>query len=95
MEQVAKQFESSNADLQTMLSTLLNELSALRTAWQGQGANQFDVVKRHYEDDQRALSKVLGETAQAIRTSGKQYTVTDTSAADRIGATHRGQNLPL
>jgi WXG100 family type VII secretion target len=95
MERTAQQFESSNADLQQMLSNLLNELEALRSGWKGRGFEQFETVKVRYRDDQQALQKTLGETANAIRTAGRQYTSTDTSAADRIGGAHRGQNLPL
>lgn len=96
MESTAQKFESSNAALQQMLSTLLNELSGLQSAWQGRGAVAFDQVKLKYQEDQQTLQKALTETAEAIRTAGRQYTSTDSSAADRIGATHRGgQNLPL
>jgi ESAT-6 family protein len=95
MEGAAKQFEQGNAQLQQMLSALLNELSGLRGAWAGSGAAAFEQVKLRYEDDQKKLQQALTETAHAIRTAGRQYTSTDSSAADRIGATHSGHNLPL
>jgi hypothetical protein len=37
----------------------------------------------------------LGETAVAIRTAGRSYTTSDTEAADRVAASHRGVTLPL
>src|SRR6266540_2394245 len=92
METAARRFEDGNAQLQQMLSSLLSELSALQGAWAGQGAAAFEQVKQRYQEDQQELT----ETANAIRTAGRGYTSTDTSAADRIGATHSGgHNLPL
>jgi WXG100 family type VII secretion target len=96
METAAKRFEDGNAQLQQMLSSLLSELSALQGAWAGQGAAAFEQVKQRYQEDQQKLQQALTETANAIRTAGRGYTSTDTSAADRIGATHSGgHNLPL
>ena len=71
---------------------VLGALPTSRTAIRG----AFEQVKIAWSEDQTALQQALAETAQAIRTSGQQYTVTDTSAADRLGG-HRGggRQLPL
>jgi WXG100 family type VII secretion target len=96
MEATAGKFESSNAQLQQMLSTLLSELDGLRSSWQGSGAAAFEQVKLRYQDDQKALQNALTETAGAIRTAGRHYAATDSAAADRIGGSHRGgHDLPL
>ena len=95
MQSTAGKFEQGNQQLQQMLSSLLNELSALQGAWVGAGAAAFEQVKQRYQEDQRQLQQALTETANAIRTAGKVYTSTDSAAADRIGATHGGHNLPL
>jgi WXG100 family type VII secretion target len=91
MRQTADKFDQVNQSMQVMLKNLLGELEGLRTQWQGAGGRSFEQVKIAWSEDQ-----VLAETAQAIRTSGHQYTVTDTSAADRLGG-HRGggRQLPL
>jgi len=96
MRQTADKFDQVNQSLQTMLKSLLGELEGLRTQWQGAGGRSFDQVKIAWSEDQTALHQVLGETAQAIRTSGQQYTVSDTAAADRLNP-HRGggRQLPL
>ena len=96
MRQTADKFDQANQSMQVMLRNLLGELEGLRTQWQGAGGHSFEQVKIAWSEDQSALQQALAETAQAIRTSGQQYTVTDTSAADRLGG-HRGggRQLPL
>jgi WXG100 family type VII secretion target len=96
MRQTADKFDQVNQSMQAMLKNLLGELEGLRTQWQGAGGHSFEQVKVAWAADQDTLQKSLAETAQAIRTSGQQYTVTDTSAADRLGG-HRGggRQLPL
>jgi WXG100 family type VII secretion target len=96
MEKAASQFEDGNAQMQQMLTSLLAELSALQQAWRGSGGTAFEQVKQRWEEDQRKLQQALTETANAIRTAGRVYTSTDSSAADRVGATHSGgHQLPL
>jgi len=96
MESTARKFEQANQELEAMLGRLLNELEILRSAWQGHGGRSFEEVKQAWAADQRTLHRALGETAAAIRTAGRGYTTSDTDAADRVSATHRGGlSLPL
>ena len=96
MESTARTFEQANHELEAMLGRLLNELEILRSAWQGHGGRSFEEVKQAWATDQRTLHKALAETAVAIRTAGRGYTTSDTEAADRITAVHRGGlSLPL
>jgi WXG100 family type VII secretion target len=84
MEQTAAKFDQVNESLQSTLKRLLGELEVLRTQWQGAGGASFEQVKLAWAADQEALQRALGETATAIRTSGRQYQATDTVAADRL-----------
>jgi len=95
MQQTADRFEQVNQSLQAMLRSLLGELEVLRTQWQGAGGASFEQVKLAWSEDQQALHQALAETATAIRTSGRQYEVTDTTAADRLGSHRGGLQLPL
>ncbi len=96
MEQTAKRFEDANSELDALLGRLMNELETVRSGWQGRASRSFDEVKEAWAADQRSLHRSLGETAAAIRTAGHFYTESDTDAADRISATHRGGiSLPL
>ena len=95
METTAAKFEGVNDSLQSMLNTLMSELSVLQTAWQGAGGRSFEQVKQAWERDQKAIQQALLETATAIRTSGQQYTTSDEEAAGRVSASNRGINLPL
>jgi ESAT-6 family protein len=95
MQQTARKFEQVNADLQTMLSQLMNELSHLSGAWKGRGAQAFEQVKLQYQNDLKALNQALAETAQSIAASGVGYDTTDDSAASKVSNSGGSFNLPL
>jgi WXG100 family type VII secretion target len=95
MEATAARFDQVNSSLQATLKRLLSELEVLRTQWRGAGGSSFEQVKVAWSEDQHALQRALGETATAIRTSGRQYTTSDSAAADRFGGSLGGMQLPL
>lgn len=96
MQQTATKFEQADQELQSMLSSLMGELEALQTAWQGAGGRSFAQVKEQWGQDQRAIQQALQETASAIRTAGQQYSASDSAAADRVARANRGGiSLPL
>ncbi|GAA5177554.1 hypothetical protein GCM10023322_02500 [Rugosimonospora acidiphila] len=95
MEATAAKFDQVNQSLQGTLRRLLGELEVLRSQWQGAGGASFEQVKLAWAEDQAALQQALGETATAIRTSGRQYTTSDGAAADRLRGSTGGVRLPL
>lgn len=95
LEKSASVFEASNNALQSTLTGLLGELSGLQTAWRGAGGMAFGEVKRQYEADQKVINDELLKTAEAVRTSGKSYTTSDTEAASRVAKSNSGLQLPL
>ena len=95
MAKTAGKFESVNGSLQSMLNTLMSELSVLQTAWVGQGAHAFERVRAQYQQDLSKLNKALLETAEAIRKSGISYDASDTGAADRVSKSGGSYTLPL
>lgn len=96
MEQTAKNFEQVDNTLRDMLKSLLNRLEPLQEQFKGAGGRSFTEVKLAWSRDQAALHDALVQTAQAIRTSGQDYTVSDTDAARRFGGTSQSSTtLPL
>jgi WXG100 family type VII secretion target len=95
MAKTAGKFESVNGSLQSMLNTLMSELSVLQTAWVGQGARAFEQVRAQYEQDLSKLNKALLETAAAIRSSGLNYDSSDSGAAERLTKSGGSYTLPL
>jgi len=95
MASTAGKFEQANNSLQSMLKTLMSELSALSGAWKGLGAVEFEKVKQQYQLDLHALNKALSDTAEAIRTSGANYDTSDADAAARVTKSGGGHTLPL
>ncbi|WP_412540892.1 WXG100 family type VII secretion target [Longispora sp. K20-0274] len=89
MEHAAREFESVNAELQGMLSRLLDGLEPLRQKWQGAGVHSFEQVKRAFHDDRAAIDAALRETAAALRTAGH------TGAAADLGQASPAERLPL
>jgi WXG100 family type VII secretion target len=95
MAQTAAKFDQVNEQLQSMLSTLMSELSTLSGSWKGLGAAAFEQVKQQYEADLKSLNQALGDTADSIRQSGAGYDSTDTEAASRVANTGGQFSLPL
>jgi WXG100 family type VII secretion target len=95
MASTAAKFDQVNGALQSMLSTLMSELSVLGGSWKGLGASAFEQVKSQYAADLRSLNNALAETAEAIRVSGAGYQATDSDAASRVARTGGTFTLPL
>lgn len=96
MAATAQKFDSSNDELQTMLSRLLSELEVLQTSWVGRAGTSFEQVKIAWAEDQKTLHNALAETATAIRTAGQEYTRADEEQAGRVSARNTGGiNLAL
>ena len=96
MEQVAGRFEQTNSALQSMLSSLMNQLEPLQSRFVGAGGSSFTQVKLAWHEDMEKINRALSETATAIRSSGQNYSTTDDATQQRVAATNRGGvNLPL
>ena len=95
MANTAAKFDDVNNSLQTMLSTLMNELSVLSSAWKGLGATAFEQVRVQYANDLKVLNQALAETAEAIQKSGTSYDATDSSAASKVTQSGGNFQLPL
>jgi WXG100 family type VII secretion target len=95
MASTAAKFNQVNDSLQSMLSTLMSELSTLSTTWKGLGATAFEQVKQQYAADLKSLNQALSETAHSIRQSGAGYDATDSEAANRVASTGGNFQLPL
>jgi len=95
MAKTAGKFESVNSTLQSMLNTLMSELSVLQTAWVGQGARAFEQVRAQCEQALNSLNKALMETAAAIGSSGVSSDASDSGAAERLSKAGGSYTLPL
>ena len=95
MASTAAKFDQVNDSLQSMLSTLMSELSVLSSTWKGLGATAFEQVKQQYAADLKSLNQALSETASSIRQSGVGYDASDSEAAHRVSNTGGNFNLPL
>jgi WXG100 family type VII secretion target len=95
MAQTAAKFHQVNDSLNSMLSTLMSELSTLNGTWKGLGAAAFEQVRQQYEADLKKLNHALVETADAIRVSGHSYTTSDDEAASRVNNSSGHFTLPL
>src|SRR3954452_9305094 len=95
MASTAAKFDQANNALQSMLKTLMSELSTLSGSWKGLGAMEFEKVKQQYAVDLQTLNKALSDTAEAIRTSGAGYDASDADAAARVTKSGGSHTLPL
>ena len=81
-------------DLRRTLNNLMAELDEMRTAWQGAGGRSFEQVRQEWARDQATLNEALGATADALRGASRNYTASDSNAADRVARSAR-ITLPL
>lgn len=95
MERTAAKFEQVNQALETMLKQLMRDLDALKPQWQGAGGRTFDETRLAWGHDQERMHRALAETATAIRTAGRDYTASDTAAAQRATTVRGSLSLPL
>jgi WXG100 family type VII secretion target len=95
MASTANKFDEVNGQLQSMLTTLMNELSTLESTWKGLGAQAFAQVKHQYAADLKKLNHALSETAASIRASGHHYDSTDAEAASKVANSGGSFSLPL
>ena len=91
----ANKFDTVNQSLTSMLSKLMGRLDGLQGAWKGMAATEFERVREQYQKDLTDLNRALAETATAIRTSGREYTATDTESASRVTRSGGSYTLPL
>ena len=96
MASAAVNFDAVNSSLTSMLNKLMSDLSMLNSAWKGMAAGEFEKVKSQYAKDLSDLNRALGETAEAVRTSGVSYDASDSAAASRVTKSGGGgYTLPL
>jgi WXG100 family type VII secretion target len=95
MASTAAKFDQANESLQSMLKTLMSELSVLSSAWKGRGAMEFEKVKQQYAHDLNTLNRALSDTAAAVRSSGSSYDLSDADAAARVTKSGGSHQLPL
>lgn len=95
MAATATKFENTNSSLQSMLTSLMNELAVMQGSWEGAGARSFEQVRQEWARNQQQLSRALAETAEAIRTSGTSYAASDSETASRVARAGGQIDLPL
>jgi WXG100 family type VII secretion target len=95
MAQTAQKFEAVDAELQSTLTTLKNQVAALQAAWVGHGAMSFQQTMEQWSRDQNQINQLLRETAQLIRTAGTSYATSDSDTASRFNNQGGSVRLPL
>src|SRR5687767_10968666 len=59
------------------LTGLMDRLAPLYTSWQGAGGTTFQTVRASVEEEMGRLNVALRSIAEAVRTAGTDYSVTD------------------
>jgi WXG100 family type VII secretion target len=95
MAQTAKNFDDTNQQMMSDLTTLKGKVASLQGAWIGRGAISFNTTMESWARSQENIQRLLGETAGLIRSAGTHYAATDDNAATRLGNQGGGEQLPL
>lgn len=77
MAQTAQQVNDVADQLTTMLNTLMGNLTPLYDAWKGAGGSSFQEVRQRFDSDMARLNASLRSIAEAVGSSGRDYTVSD------------------
>jgi WXG100 family type VII secretion target len=77
MAVTATSVEGVADSLTTELTGLMDKLSIMSTAWQGAGGTAFQNTRVQVEEKMAQLNVALRSIAEAVRTSGTNYVVTD------------------
>jgi WXG100 family type VII secretion target len=79
-------FNAVHGELSRQLTQLMTEVESVRSAWQGRGGTSFQLVTQEWKHDQDRMLRALSETAELLRTSGRNYTVADDTSSERVQA---------
>lgn len=90
MAAAAAKFAAVRDDLNRTLTSLRGNVEATRNSWQGRGGSSFQRVMQEWGVHQERMLHALGQTADAIATSGRSYSSADEAVASAITRT-----LPL
>lgn len=63
--------------LTSMLNQLMDRLTPLQQYWQGAGGASFQEVRQRFDNDMARLNGALRAIAEAVGSSGRDYTVAD------------------
>ncbi len=89
MVQTEKDVDGVADRLTSMLSALMNELTPLASEWVGGGGGSFQQTRDRFDQDMAKLNHSLRSLAEAVGSSGRDYTVSDDemkSEMERAGA---------
>ncbi len=77
MASTATAVEGVADSLTTELTSLMDRLSVMSSAWLGAGGTAFQSTRVQVEEKMAQLNVTLRSIAEAVRTSGANYAVTD------------------
>lgn len=77
MTTTATQVDGIADSLTTELNNLMNRLSNMYSDWQGAGGASFQNTRTQVEEQMAYLNVALRSIAEAVRSSGTDYVVTD------------------
>lgn len=60
-----------------MLNSLMDRLSPLQQYWVGSGGSSFQTIRQRFDEDMAKLNLALRSIAEAVGSSGRDYTVAD------------------
>ncbi len=85
MQAAAEHVREVNAQVQTLLSNLLQRLEALYATWKGEGATSFHSLKQRWLDDAQKLNQALMRISEAIDKNRTQYMASEEAAKTGFG----------
>jgi WXG100 family type VII secretion target len=77
MQAAAQHVDEVNQQIQSQLTSLLNRLEPLQSAWKGQGANSFQSLVERWHEDATQLNQVLQSIGERLSQTHSNITQTE------------------
>lgn len=84
LDAAAADINTGAANLQNCLDDLGQTLNQLRSSWEGQTQEAYDVAQRQWNQGLEGLKDVLRRTSSAVDSARSNYQTTDQSNAARF-----------
>jgi WXG100 family type VII secretion target len=84
MQKAAQQVQQVSQEIQQQINSLDSQLEAVAGGWQGSAASAFTQLMARFKEDANKLSQALGNIAETMDSSTKNYSQQESDATSSI-----------
>jgi WXG100 family type VII secretion target len=88
MQQASTHVHDVSQQIYSQLTSFMNRLEPLKSAWQGDAAGSFEELKTHWHDNATKLNNALNGIGEALKQSHQQYGSTEDANVHEVKKVH-------